>query len=98
MCHRHLYKVEISSLLVPVGLNESGHPELTLERSEKVCPVRDSPFVFVVVHVPPQKGIMLWLDCSNVKSFFLVKTICMFCYLIIRKFQTFLAGKSYEEC
>jgi hypothetical protein len=50
-----------------------------------------------VAHVPPQKGIMLWLDCSNLKSFFLVTTI-MFCYFIIRKFQMFLAGKSCEEC
>jgi len=93
-CHKHLYKVEISSFLVVVGLNESGHPELTSRRSEKFCPSRDSPFVSVL---PPQKGIMLWLNCSNLKSFFFVKTICMFYYFILRKFQKFLAFKSYEE-
>lgn len=27
--HKRLYKVEISSFLAVVGLNESGHPELT---------------------------------------------------------------------
>jgi hypothetical protein len=47
--------------------------------------------------LPPQKGIMLWLNCSNLKSFFFVKTICMFYYFILRKFQKFLAFKSYEE-
>jgi len=66
-CHWHLCKVEISSLLVVLGLNESGHPELTSKGSEKVCPLRDSPSVFVAVYMPPQKGIMLWLDCSDLK-------------------------------
>ena len=86
----------MSSLLVIVGLNESGRPELTSKRSEKVCPLRVSPFGFVFVHMPPQKGVILWLDCGNLKSFFLVKSICTLYYFIIGKFQK-LARKSYEE-
>lgn len=95
-CHRHLYKVEISSLLVVVGLNESGHPELTSRWSEKVCPLRDSPFVFVVAHMPPQKGIMLWLDCSNLKSFFLVKTIYIF-YSQLESSKRFWKAKAIKN-